>query len=72
MAGKVKPFFLAAPGARCRHLIVIYLDLKIIIDRGKREWIDRLLLEGISLAGIARAGQVGEQWLLSLPQGKIP
>ena len=25
MAGEVKPFLLATPGAICRHLIVIYL-----------------------------------------------
>ena len=31
--------------------------------RATRELIDRLLLERISLAGIARAVQVSEQWL---------
>ena len=34
-----------------------------MIDSAKRELIDRLLLERISLAGIARAVQVSEQWL---------
>lgn len=33
------------------------------IDSATRELIDRLLLERISLAGIARAAQVSEQWL---------
>ena len=33
MAGKVKPFFLATPTARCRHLIVIYLDLRVIAKK---------------------------------------
>jgi hypothetical protein len=36
---------------------------KKVIDSAKRELIDRLLLERISLAGIARAAQVSEQWL---------
>ena len=36
---------------------------KQVIDQAKRELIDRLLLERISLAGIARAVQVSEQWL---------
>jgi transposase-like protein len=39
---------------------------KKVIDQATRELIDRLLLERISLAGIARAVQVSEQWLLSL------
>ena len=34
-----------------------------VIDRATRELIDRLLLERISLAGIARAAQVSEPWL---------
>lgn len=34
-----------------------------IIDTATRELIDRLLLERISMAGIARAVQVSEQWL---------
>jgi hypothetical protein len=34
-----------------------------MIDSAVRELIDRLLLERISLAGIARAVQVSEQWL---------
>jgi hypothetical protein len=34
-----------------------------VIDPATRELIDRLLLERISLAGIARAVQVSEQWL---------
>jgi transposase-like protein len=36
---------------------------KKVIDGATRELIDRLLLERISLAGIARAAQVSEQWL---------
>jgi transposase-like protein len=36
---------------------------KKTIDPATRELIDRLLLERISLAGIARAAQVSEQWL---------
>ena len=34
-----------------------------MIDQATRELIDRLLWERISLAGIARATQVSEQWL---------
>ncbi|MCL2927212.1 MAG: IS1 family transposase [Trichodesmium sp. MAG_R01] len=34
-----------------------------LIDQATRELIDRLLLERISLAGIARVVQVSEQWL---------
>lgn len=34
-----------------------------MIDSALRELIDRLLLERISLAGIARVAQVSEQWL---------
>jgi hypothetical protein len=33
------------------------------IDKSKRELIDRLLLEKISLAGIVRATGVSERWL---------
>jgi transposase-like protein len=36
---------------------------KKVVDQAMRELIDRLLLERISLAGIARAAQVSEQWL---------
>lgn len=36
---------------------------KILIDQEKRKLVDRLLLERISLAGIARAVQVSERWL---------
>ena len=36
---------------------------KKVIDQITRELIDRLLLERISLAGIARATKVSEQWL---------
>lgn len=36
---------------------------KKVIDSSTRELIDRLLLERISLAGIARAALVSEQWL---------
>jgi insertion element IS1 protein InsB len=34
-----------------------------VIDQSTRDLIDRLLLERISLAGIARSAQVSEQWL---------
>ncbi len=34
-----------------------------IIDQATRELVDRLLLERLSMAGIARAAQVSEQWL---------
>ena len=34
-----------------------------MIDPATKNLIDRLLLERISLAGIARAAQVSEQWL---------
>lgn len=34
-----------------------------IIDQDTRDLIDRLLLERISMAGIARSAQVSEQWL---------
>lgn len=36
---------------------------KKLIDPATKDLIDRLLLERISLAGIARAAQVSEQWL---------
>jgi transposase-like protein len=36
---------------------------KKVIDSATRELIDRLLLERISLAGIARVTQVSAQWL---------
>jgi len=36
---------------------------KKVIDTPTRELIDRLLLERIPMAGIARAVQVSEQWL---------
>jgi transposase-like protein len=36
---------------------------KILIDKEKRELIDRLLLEKIPLAGIARAVKVSDRWL---------
>lgn len=36
---------------------------KIVIAQDRRELIDRLLLEKISLAGIARAAKVSERWL---------
>ena len=38
---------------------------KKVIAQTTQEWIDRLLLERISLAGIARVAQVSEQWLQS-------
>ena len=37
--------------------------IKKVIDSATWQLIDRLLLERISLAGIARATQVSEQWL---------
>jgi transposase-like protein len=36
---------------------------KKVIDQDTRKLVDRLLLERISLAGIARAAQVSERWL---------
>jgi transposase-like protein len=36
-----------------------------IIDQDTRDLVDRLLLECISMAGIARSVQVSEQWLQS-------
>lgn len=36
---------------------------KKVVNAATRELIDRLLLERISLAGIARAAQVSETWL---------
>jgi AraC-like DNA-binding protein len=36
---------------------------KKVIDSATRALIDRLLLERLSLAGIARAAQVSETWL---------
>lgn len=36
---------------------------KKVVDPATRELIDRLLLERLSLAGIARAAGVSEQWL---------
>lgn len=36
---------------------------KTVINQEKRELIDRLLLEKISLAGISRAVKVSEKWL---------
>lgn len=36
---------------------------KIVIEQQKRELIDRLLLERISLVGIAPAAQVSDRWL---------
>ena len=36
---------------------------KIVIEVQKRELIDRLLLERILLAGIARAAEVSNRWL---------
>ncbi len=38
---------------------------KKVIDSATPELIDRLLLERISLAGIARVAKVSEQWLQS-------
>ena len=36
---------------------------QIVVTQEKRELIDRLLLERISLAGIARAVKVSQKWL---------
>jgi len=43
---------------------------KKVIDQGTRELIDRLLLERLSLAGIARVMQVSEQWLQTYVNNK--
>lgn len=43
---------------------------KIIISQEKRELIDRLLLERISLAGIARVAKVSERWLQTYVNNK--
>ncbi len=43
---------------------------KKVIDASTRELIDRLLLERISLAGIARAVQVSEPWLQAYVDAK--
>jgi transposase-like protein len=43
---------------------------KKVIDPTTRNLIDRLLLERISLAGIARATQVSEQWLQTYVNNK--
>lgn len=43
---------------------------KKMIDLATRELIDRLLLERISLAGIARVTQVSEQWLQTYVNAK--
>lgn len=46
----------------CRRQFVENPDKKVI-DSATKELIDRLLLERLSLAGIARALKVSEQWL---------
>lgn len=46
----------------CGRQFVEYPHKKVI-DQKTRELVDRLLLERISLAGIARAVKVSEQWL---------
>ncbi len=43
---------------------------KIMISQAKRELIDRLLLERISLAGIARVAKVSEGWLQTYVNNK--
>lgn len=43
--------------------MIAYVCSKKVIGSATRELIDRLLLERISLAGIAHAAQVSEQWL---------
>jgi transposase-like protein len=48
---------------------------KKIIDQATRELMDRLLLERISLAGIARVVRVSEQWLqnyVNLKYASVP
>jgi len=47
---------------KCRRQFVEQ-PTKKVIAQATWELIDRLLLERISLAGIARAAQVSEQWL---------
>ncbi len=54
---------------KCNRQFVENLQ-KILIDKEKRELIDRLLLERISLAGIARAAQVSERWLQTYVNNK--
>ena len=41
-----------------------------VIDTETRELVDRLLLERISMAGIARAVQLSEQWLQNYVNAK--
>jgi transposase-like protein len=50
---------------KCRECERQFIEqpTKKVIDPATRDLIDRLLLERISLAGIARATQVSEQWL---------
>jgi transposase-like protein len=50
---------------KCHHCGRQFIEqpTKKVINQVTRELIDRLLLERISLAGIARAAQVSEQWL---------
>ncbi len=48
--------------SECRRQF-IEQPTKKVIDQAARDLIDRLLLERISLAGIARVAQVSEQWL---------
>lgn len=49
----------------CRHCGRQFVEqpTKKVVNAATRELIDRLLLERISLAGIARAAQVSETWL---------
>ena len=42
-----------------------------LISHETRELVDRLLLERISLAGIARAAQVSQRWLQSYVNDKL-
>ena len=46
----------------CGRQFIEHLTTKVI-DQATRDLVDRLLLERISLAGIARAVGVSEQWL---------
>lgn len=49
----------------CRHCSYQFIEHPADkrIDQSTRELVERLLLERISMAGIARAVQVSEQWL---------
>ena len=50
---------------KCHHCGRQFIEqpTKKVINQATQELIDRLLLERLSLAGIARAAKVSEQWL---------